>query len=202
MKKKNTPLKKCSVLLLAAGKSQRMGKAKLLLPFNDTGVFLEEIIQNYKNFNCQEIIVVLNNEGNKLVKTRFPQIIKDCTLVVNSRESSERFYSIQLGIKHLQFDYPVFIHNIDNPFASPLVLNSLFEQDYSDYVIPQYRGKGGHPILLSHKVAQALLASEKDDLILSNFLKHFNQKRVEIADKRILFNINTQEDYLGFLSLK
>ncbi len=55
--------KKYSAIILSAGKSSRMGVPKFSLMFDDKSTFLEKIINAYADFGCEEIIVVLNNEG-------------------------------------------------------------------------------------------------------------------------------------------
>ena len=56
-------LKNHSVVILAAGKSSRMGNLKFLLKYNERFTFIEKIIDTYQNYNCKEIVVVLNKEG-------------------------------------------------------------------------------------------------------------------------------------------
>ena len=88
---------------------------------------------------------------------------------------------------------------MDNPFVNTKILESLLSQDVNtDYIVPSFDGKGGHPILISNKVCQALISAEKNDLVLSDFLKGYDKKRVIVDDKRILININTHTKYQDF----
>jgi len=188
-------LKPCSVIILAAGKSSRMKRPKFALAFDENYTFLEKIIQEYDKFGCEEIIVVLNQEGISEVN-RLNLVLKNSTIVVNEHPEWERFYSIQLGIQQLHTKHPVFIHNADNPFVNLDILKSMIALNGTpDYVVPSYKGIGGHPILISDTVCQAIVSEKNKACILSDFLKKFEQKRVVVNDEHILININTKEIY-------
>lgn len=188
----------CSVIILAAGYSSRMERPKLALSFDKNLTFLEKIIQEYYQFGCKEIIIVLNKEGEYLANRLFLKL-KNARIVLNEHPEWERFYSVKLGLQGLSQQHPVFIHNVDNPFVNTKILESLLSQDVNtDYIVPSFDGKGGHPILISNKVCQALISAEKNDLVLSDFLKGYDKKRVIVDDKRILININTHTKYQEF----
>lgn len=189
----------CSVVILAAGKSSRMGLPKFALKFSDEHTFLEEIIYQYKKFGCQEIVVVLNEEGTNILEGKYLPISNDVIIVKNNHPEWERFYSIKLGIKSLKEKYPVFIHNVDNPFVNHAVLTSLYnEYEKTDYVIPKHKRRGGHPILISEKIITAIKSEKKNDLVLSDFLNNYTKKVVQVADEKVLTNINTEVAYLKF----
>ncbi len=195
--------KKCSVVILAAGRSQRMGFPKFSLAFNEKYSFLEEILQQYTAFGCREIILVLNDEGVTFVNKNLSILRKKVQIVVNKHLEWERFYSIKLGVQNLKFEYPVFIHNADNPYVNTEVLKKLLTlHSLFDFAVPVYQGHGGHPILLSTKVIHDISFEQKNDLIFSNFLKKYNKKTMRVKDDKILVNINTKSAYLKFLEKK
>ena len=192
----NKDYQPCSALILAAGKSSRMGKPKFALKFNKKLTFLEEIINRYRSFGCQEIVIVMNEIGKDYLQSQSIELPDNCTIVINSHVEWERFYSVKLGLQALKLKTPTFIHNVDNPFVNYDVLASLVSQiEASDYIVPTYKGRGGHPILLSYRVYRALLAEEGNSLILSEFLKQYDKKRVIVDDDRVLININTKQVY-------
>ena len=187
--------KDCSVIILAAGHSSRMGSPKFALPFNKNSSFLEEIINQYNSFGCKKIVVVLNGEGISYIHKQAIKFSNNVVFVTNSHLEWERFYSIKLGIENLSNDFPVFIHNVDNPFVNQDVLSKLFSNSTANFIAPIYQGSGGHPILLSEKVGDKILSEKKNDIILSDFLKRFKKTTVEVNDKNILVNINTLKGY-------
>ncbi len=60
MKQNNKIEKEFSVIILAAGKSSRMGLPKLSLRYNENKIFIEHIVNKYEDFRCKEIIIVEN----------------------------------------------------------------------------------------------------------------------------------------------
>lgn len=191
----------CSAIILAAGKSSRMGMPKFGLSYNKKMTFLEEIVSCYTSFGCQEIIVLLNEKGTDYLESQSIQLPSNCTIVKNSHLEWERFYSIKLGMLHLQYNYPVFIHNVDNPFVNSDVLSSLLQNhSNADYVVPVFEGRGGHPILVSEKTSTAIKNQKKNDSVLSDFLKNYTKKVVQVADEKVLTNINTEAAYIEFKS--
>ncbi len=186
----------CSVIILAAGKSSRMGLPKFGLKFNKELTFLEEIISHYTRFGCQQIIVVLNKTGKEYLVSKSIELPSNCRIVINSHLEWERFYSVKIGLAGLQPKTNAFIHNADNPFVKTKILNGMLQlTSKSNYVVPTYENRGGHPILLSKKIIHDLISEEKNDLILSNFLNSYNKKILEVTDSSILVNINTMKEY-------
>ncbi len=187
--------KNCSAIILAAGRSSRMGMPKFALQFSENRTFLDEIIDQYRIFGCKKIVVVINKEGLIFLQKRSKKFAGNIAFIENTHLDRERFYSIKLGIQNVENNFPVFIHNVDNPFIDQKVLERLYSLSSKDYIVPVFNGNGGHPILLSRNVAGEILKETKNDLIFSVFLKKFEKTRVDVRDKNILININTREEY-------
>ena len=191
----NKTYKQCSVIILAAGFSSRMGSPKFVMKFTKNKTFLDEIIQQYESFGCEKIVVVLNNEGFDYLKDKSVNFSNNVKLVKNRNPEWKRFYSIKLGLKTVSNEYPVFIHNVDNPFVNHEVLEKLFSSSSTDFVVPSYKNKGGHPILLSNHVVLEILSEKRNNIILSDFLKSFKKTYVTVNNKNILININSKNEY-------
>lgn len=201
MKQNNINEKEYSTIILAAGKSERMGFPKLTLKYDEKSNFIEHIVNEYKNFDCKEIVLVVNKIGFEYLKKneiQFPEIVK---LVINEHTDWHRFYSLKIGAKNLSENHPVFIHNVDNPFINQSVLNQLKENlNNADYLSPEYEGKGGHPFLLSEKIIIEIQHTEEDQKHLKEFLNQFLKMKVKVDDKKVLININTIEEYRKYFS--
>jgi len=186
-----------SVIILAAGKSSRMGKAKFSLKYNDKLTFIEKIIKTYQDFRCKEIIVILNKEGLEVFKNLLIKNLNSVKLIVNNHLEYERFYSIKLGLSNLMQTNSVFIQNSDNPFITTLLLDNLIlNLDEYDYINPYYNEKGGHPVLLSQKTVKSIIAEKENNLNFKEYLRGFSQKKLNTNDKNILININLPSEYL------
>ncbi|HBX51903.1 MAG: hypothetical protein A2275_12260 [Bacteroidetes bacterium RIFOXYA12_FULL_35_11] len=183
-----------SALILAAGLSQRMGSPKALLKFNETEIFLTQIINQFLNSGVSNIVVVVNKEVHELLQKKHPDIFQKCKICINPEPEKGRNISIKKGIAEITTDY-CFIHNVDNPFVDEKIVNILLHQkENADVIIPCYEGKGGHPVLINRKVMYAIHAMPQH-LSFRDFLMQFKPMRIETNVKYILVNISTPEDY-------
>lgn len=193
-----------SAIILAAGLSTRMGSPKFAMKFDPQKSFLEEIVDRFAEFGCGEIIIVMNKPGKRLLdklKVRFPETVK---IVINPHPETGRFSSIKIGLNHSHIQNRIFIHNVDNPFVEvdllSLLLNNLKQ---ADYCVPIYKNRGGHPILVSEKVAASILKFGQDDMSLKEYLMTFEKKTMETDNPKILINVNSIQDYQEiFLGLR
>lgn len=188
-------LPKNNVIILAAGRSARYGHPKLLLKFDTETTFLDKIVSEYTAFGCRNIVVVVNTESLELLQnSRFfhKNVAK---FVVNPNPESGRFSSIRIGMSALTELNATFIQNVDNPFVNLGIIHLLADnlKEYAG-ICPAFRGKGGHPLLLSEKLV-VLLKSENYHVDFKQFLIGFEIQKMEVNDPGVLANINTREDY-------
>lgn len=193
MTKMNIKSDKFSVIILAAGLSERLGFPKLSLQYDENNTFIEEIINQFLDFGCTEVIVVVNEKGRKYVSE------KSIKLVINEHPEWHRFYSLKLAIESMLQNNPVFVHNVDNPFVNPEVLNELVKHyKQADYLAPEFEGRGGHPFLLSEKIVNDIRTEDRNQVHLKEFLLQYPKLKIAVKDKNILVNINTEEEYIKY----
>jgi CTP:molybdopterin cytidylyltransferase MocA len=191
--------KNCSVIILAAGRSSRMGKPKFLLEFGNGASFLENIIRQYDEFGSVNIIVVLNSDGSEKIKKHPQNLPPKTQIVLNQHPEYGRFYSIKTGLQFCTNNY-TFIHNVDNPFARKKVLDQLYNaRSEADVIKPAIAGKGGHPVLISKKVCDYIVHEKDHNLNLNEVLQKFQTKGVEVQDDSILLNINSHNEFIEFM---
>lgn len=192
-------MKNCSVIILAAGRSSRMGKPKFLLELDNGTSFLENIARQYEEFGSVNIVVVLNSDGIEQIK-KYPQNLPPKTqIALNQHPEYGRFYSIKTGLQFCKNDF-VFIHNVDNPMAKQKVLDRVYDARLeADVIKPISEGKGGHPVLISKKVSDYIVHENDHDLNLNELLQRFSTKRADVQDDSILLNINSDTEFVEFL---
>lgn len=196
-KNQNTVL---SVLILAAGNSQRMGVSKLFLKLPNGTTFIEHLVNVYQQFGCTQIAVVVNPSNEAEIRKRYAHLLNQIEIAINTNPDLGRFRSVKIGLKAIVKPSNVFIHNIDNPHCDTSILNTLQKNIQGfDYVVPTFKGKGGHPILISNEVVSKICTEEKNDCLLNEFLSRFNRNRIEVNSDTILKNINTPVEYNSFL---
>jgi len=186
----------CSVIILAAGNSERMGQVKFGLRMGDGKMFLEHILQQFSAFGCTEIAVVVNNAGLLLLEQQGRVFSGHIRFVVNRHPEYGSFYSLKQGLSAISEKQFVFIHNADNPFAEEEVLENLYKNRLEDGIVkPVYKEKGGHPVLIGDTIRNAIHAETGNDIRLDNFLGKFPQKKINVSTENILVNVNMPEDY-------
>ncbi len=189
-------MKEFSAVVMAAGESKRMGRNKLLLPFNRDQSFVERCVSVFLDFGCGQVVVVVSSDGaSKLVRLK-PSWPEHVHTVLNSFPQRARFYSLQLGLGALNNAFPVFIHNVDSPFISTAIVSLLAScAGRADYIRPCCSGKSGHPVLISHQVVNDIVSEENTDTNVRQYLANYSAFAVDTDDCGVLININTPADY-------
>ena len=187
-----------SCVILSAGSSTRMGEHKALLKFGEDSTFIQHITNTYALSGFDQIIVVANIELAEQMRERGIHLPESALIVINDKPDSGRFYSLQTGMHHLKEGNDCFFQNVDNPFTSSDLLTTLIlEKKKADVIIPAYKQKAGHPVLLSPNVVQEICTTSDPDFRINDFLRQFHQQRIETLYGRILANINAPEDYIN-----
>ena len=188
-----------TVIILAAGNSTRMGTPKALLSFSEAENFLEHLVAKYLEFRFEKIVVVLNPVLLSQIQPSGFARNKNVLLVENKHPEKSRNYSLHLGLTHAGVKQ-VFIQNIDNPLVSYELLHGMDQAlGEHDYVYPVYNNRGGHPILVSEKLAKKIKKNDNLDMPLNRFLTNFNGFRFTTTNPEVLININTINDYHAFI---
>lgn len=192
-----------SGIILSAGSSARMGIHKALLKFDADTTFVQKITETYLLAGIEQVIVVVNSELFELINKSNIALSKNVLLVINNKPELGRFYSLQTGIKHLIPGNSCFFQNIDNPFITDALLRELIlNMKKADIILPAFHGRTGHPVLISSLVAQQIIRERNNDVRIDAYLKQFSEKKTEVADPKILLNINSPDEYkhAGFMA--
>lgn len=187
-----------SCVILSAGSSMRMGTSKALLKFNAQNTFIQQISETYLLAGIEQIIVVVNSELYDLIEKSEITLSPKVILVINKRPELGRFYSLQTGIRYVNVGNFCFFQNIDNPYTSVEILNSINSQkNKAEVIIPVYKQNAGHPILINPLVTNEIRISISTEIRIDEFLNPFGKKHVQAIDNSILANINSPQDYLA-----
>jgi molybdenum cofactor cytidylyltransferase len=183
------------VVILAAGRSERMKELKAFLKYNGNVTFIEKIISTYSIWGCHEIVVVTNGEASKQMK-QIELTPSRVTIVVNDHMEFERFYSVKLGLGAILSSEYCFIQNVDNPFIDSQILDRLYEhRNIEKHVSPVYKNKGGHPVLLNRRNINLICNWSVNSANFKDVLNTMECAQVEMPDDRVLININCPEEY-------
>lgn len=143
-------------VVLAAGESRRMGEPKLLLPYGESTI-VGGVIQNILASRVDRVVVVLGSRWPKIRKAIQGYNVQ---IVVNRRFSEGMLSSIQRGLSTLpRTSRAAIIALGDQPAIPAWVVDALIEsyqREKKGLVVPVYRGKRGHPLLVDLKYREEI----------------------------------------------
>ncbi|MDQ6665010.1 MAG: nucleotidyltransferase family protein, partial [Acidobacteriota bacterium] len=141
-------------LILSAGESRRMGRAKALLPFHGE-TFLDGLISRFAAF-CDPVIVVLGHQPDSILAGI--QRAKQAEFVINPRYAMGQLTSMQRGLLEVPSDtHGVLFTLVDHPNVAESTLPQLLAQSNSLLAIPVYGGSKGHPIFFRYELITEFL---------------------------------------------
>ena len=175
-------------IVLAGGKSSRMGSDKGLLKIDDT-TFIERIIEAMKPLVNQIIIVSNNPEYDQFGYTRIEDDIKD----------SGPLAGLYSGLKHSNSEFNLIL-SCDIPLIKTEMLKMLVEADYKNNEVTQIECNGKTMPLIAiyqkkcmHKCLELLQQGERRLRIAVNQMKT-NTILIDTEFDVFVQNINTKED--------
>ena len=189
--------KRVSGIILAAGRSQRMGRPKALLPIFGT-TFLEHIVHQVRASRLVDLKIVLGHRPETILD-RLPDL--KAATVINSRYLEGQLSSLQTGIRGLEpenYD-GLMLFLVDHPLVESSLIDELigcFSQGDPPMVIPTFQGRRGHPVIFSKKLFPELLAASPDEGAVAVVRQHRRKiHHLEWKSDEILIDVDTPEAY-------
>ncbi len=154
-----------AAIILAAGKSTRMGEAKQLLRLGGSTV-LGQTIENVRRSAVDQIVLVLGSSA-EAIRHQLP-----ASLLRRSQNGGQPGYeqgmasSLRAGLSALDPQMAAaLIVLADQPFVRPQTLDSAcraLSPLEAQIVIPSYQGVRGNPVLLDRSLFAEVMALEGD----------------------------------------
>ena len=173
-----------------------MGFPKALLKLNNKTV-IEVLLDEYNNSKLSGTVVVLGAYRDKiepLIKKKFLGV----KVAVNQNYKREMFSSIQTSISVINECDAVLIGLVDHPFVTKEIINKLINEfDGNSIVIPAYKGRKGHPIIIPLTLKEEILSLKAEDHSLRDVINNHGDiiKIVEVNTDSILFDMDTPEKF-------
>jgi molybdenum cofactor cytidylyltransferase len=191
-----------SAIVLAAGKSSRMGVInKMLLPFDESTV-IGTTIGALTHSLVDEIIVVEGQDGS--IEEHLG-IIAKVSVVRNMNTEEGLTSSIQCGVNAINSNTTGFLVCLgDMPMLTMndynILINSLIKDNKKAILIPKSGAMRGNPVLFSHHFKDEILLLEKKNgckPIVSNNEDYV--KELIFPNNHCLIDIDTMQDYKKLL---
>ncbi len=185
-----------STILLAAGRSERMGAFKPLLPFGKTTV-IRSCLRSLRQAGVQDIVVVVGHRAKELQED-----LSDLGLLFafNPDATSAMSASIACGIRELPPDARAALISLtDQPAIPSEVIKAIVNKWTSgeSLVVPEYQGRGGHPVLVDLCFREELLSLDSSRGLRSFLEAHREQvRRLPVNSPFVARDMDTWDDYL------
>jgi len=184
-------------LILAAGVSSRMGKPKLALPWGGTTV-LGHVLDLYRRAGADPLYVVTGGDEEMVRKAAGKRAV--WFLHNPSYDTGEMLGSIQVGLQGLVAGMwnGCLLAPADLPALQSSTISALLAtyRDEGSLLVPSYRRRRGHPVLIGRDHWPEILALEPGQNLRTFFDNHTGEiVYVNVDDAGIRVDMDTPEDY-------
>ena len=143
-------------VILAAGRSSRMGRAKALLPTPNDESFVTRIVRVLRDGGVADVVVVISPDGDA-IRSALSSLRVPPRLVVNPDPDQGQLSSLLAGLHTI--DRPgvvaMLLTLVDVPLVDPHTVRALLrahERTRAPIVRPSRAGRHGHPVVFDRSV--------------------------------------------------
>ncbi|MCP4592187.1 MAG: nucleotidyltransferase family protein [bacterium] len=179
-----------SAILLAAGRSTRMGADKLSLPYKGQPLLHRSLAPLISSALVSEAIVVVNPSFAA------PLVRAGCTVVVNHDAHTGMASSLRTGVMAASALADAYLVSLaDMPEIGQSLIATLVEafvRSARKILVPIYEERQGHPVILDSQYRERLLRIDGDvgarEIIREN---PEAVERVPVDDSGVVFDVDT-----------
>jgi molybdenum cofactor cytidylyltransferase len=189
---------KIAAVVLAAGKSSRMKKPKLLLPWGESSV-IRSIVSTLVLAKIEPIIIV-TGAYQDLIQNELAGL--NLLFVHNPNyEKGEMLSSLQVAIKTMPVQITALMIVLgDQPFLNIEICEKLckeYQKFGSGMVIPSFQMRRGHPWIVDMKYLPEIMNLDNSQLTLKDFIdKHTGDIHyLNVNNDDVLKDMDTVEEY-------
>ena len=187
-------------IVLAAGRSSRMGRAKATLPAGDGHTFLTRIVRTFLDAGVDDVIVVAGHDAEPIAAS-FCTSGLPARFVVNHEYDRGQLSSLLAGLGVV--DRPgvsaVLVTLVDVPLVSAATVRAVIERyraTRAPIVRPTSGERHGHPLLIDRSVFDALRAADPSTGAKPVVRAHATPAGdIAIDDEGAFTDIDTELDY-------
>ena len=187
-----------AALVLAAGRSERMGRPKALLPLPDGRSFLETVLDTLAACGVLGVRVVLGHDAEAVsaaVGLPFEAEVE------NLEWERGMLSSVQAGVRALPAEATgMLLWPVDHPLVREGTLTRILScEGRAPVVVPVHGGKRGHPSLFHADTFSELLAAPQSVGARAVVLAHAPDRLdLEVDDPGVVADLDSPQAYLAF----
>jgi molybdenum cofactor cytidylyltransferase len=186
-----------SVILLAAGRSQRMGVKKQLLPIQGRPAIVR-CLESLRDAQAAGIVLVVNPEAGDIVDAAKDFPIR---VAVNEMPESDMAASVKTGLACIDRNATgVLVCLCDHPLVRPATLEALVSAHArmpDAIIIPVYHGRKGHPTLFPRPLLEEIATRATLRDVIGHH--HSSISFIDVDDEGVILDMDTPEDYRRIL---
>ena len=191
-------------IVLAAGKSSRMGRTKALLPIGAPDeTFLTRIVRVLREGGIDSTVVVIGGDA-AAVRAALPRDDASLSAVENPRFDEGQLSSLLVGLAAVEQRYgnveAVMVTLVDLPLISAstvrAVLDAFLANPNAPLVRPRHANRFGHPVIFNRSLFAELRRTDPSKGAKPVVHAHAAEEvNVDVDDEGAILDIDTPEDY-------
>lgn len=189
-----------AAVVLAAGRSSRMGQPKLLMRFHGRTV-LEHTLERVAQAGVEPVVVVVGNRGEETAALVRPP----AEVVVNSRFAEGMSTSLRAGIEAVAGRCAAALVVLgDQPLLAPALVRdlvALYRSSGKPIVQPLYGAQPGNPVLFDRSLFPEVLQAQGDVGARDVVRRHAAEVARLPAPLEQALDVDTPDDFERLLSV-
>jgi molybdenum cofactor cytidylyltransferase len=188
-----------AAIVLAAGKSSRMGTNKLLLKIGNKRI-IEHIVHTLQPLDT---ILVLGHRANEIKEIAESLAVR---IIVNLDYEKGMITSFQTGLKIIDPNIEAVFMVLSDMFGFNKSLLERMSETMEEtldiqIVSPRYKGRKGHPVLIRKSLFKEFFNLEEGKTMKDVINRFEKQHRYIEADEWCTVDLDTPEDYERILEM-
>lgn len=185
-------------VVLAAGRSERMGRPKPLVPCGGT-TFLGKILSTLAASRVDVVRIVLGHRAGE-IQDAF--VLPDEVWALNESYADGMLSSVCCGVRALPTTVDAFLlWPVDHPLVTAATIARLLDKRVKSgkgIAVPTYEAQRGHPVLFAARLREPILAAPPAVGLRSVAAdRPGDVVEVPVEDRGVVTDINTEEDLKG-----
>lgn len=190
-------------VILAAGRSRRMGRCKPLLPFRSRPL-LAHVLAVARGSALAPLCVVL---GHRAAEIQAKVDLRGAEVVVNTDYAAGQAGSVAAGVArvHSRCAAAMFLLG-DQPLVTPHLIDTLISahrRQTAAITLPVFQGRRGNPVIVAARLFPELLRLQGDTGARALFTAYEAEiQRVVVDDPAVLLDVDVPSDYADLLEME